>query len=338
MALTPAHSTSPTYFVLSDSHAKFVPRSIVNPTYQLVVKSVSGLKWFDPRNHELSAFAVLQTPSISSHIQSAAAVMLLIGTNSTRSFVASEIIHQVQSFIPLLRDLHPHLTDPRSIVVVATFPCRKASFTFPCRKASFTFPCRKASFTFPCRKASFTFPCRKASFTFPTPSLLRDNIHHYNEQLLVLTQRLQFTLVNFEVTENHLSHDNIHLHHHHTDLVHRSICAYFDQVSRPPSPPPPPKVHLRSKEAVSRRNRRRHEKLTQLQHQFFITRAVESPWTLQHVKQFLREHLIRFAKLPPIYRNQLRIQFNNPIDLQTADALLPHNVFSATQFPTERQP
>jgi hypothetical protein len=301
MALPQSNPTLPTYFVLSDSHAKFLPRLIAAPTYQLVVKFVSGLKWFDPRQREISALAILQTPFISSQIQSAAAVLLLIGTNSTRSFPSSEAINHVESFISLLPNLHPHLTNTHSIVVVTTFPCLKTSFSFP------------------------------------TVPLLHENIHQYNEQLLILTQHLNFTLVNFKVTDKHLSKDKIHLHHDHCDLVKHSICSYFDQVSRRPSVPLA-KVHIRSQEAVTRRNRRRHEKLTQLQQQFFISRTVESPWTLQHVKRFLREHLIRFAKLPPIYRTQIRIQFNNPIDLQTADATLPHDVFSASQFPAAHQP
>ena len=301
MALPQSSPTLPTYFVLSDSHAKFLPRFIAAPTYQLVVKSVSGLKWFDPRERELSAFAVLQNPSISSHIQSAAAVLLLIGTNSTRFFRSSEVINHVESIIALLRNLHPHLTNTHSIVVVATFPCLEKSFSFP---------------------------------TLP---LLYDNIRRYNEQLLVLKQHLNFTLVDFKVTDEHLSSDKIHLHHDHSDLVERSICSYFEQVSRRPSVPPA-KTHIRSQEAVTRRNRRRHEKLTQLQQQFFISRTVEAPWTLHHVKRFLRDNLIRFAKLPPIYRTQIRIQFNNPIDLQTANATLPHDVFSAAQFPEAHQP
>ena len=301
--MAPNHSSPqlPTYFVLSDSHAKFLPRLITTSSHHIVVNATRGLKWLDNYNESLSALSVLQSSPVSSNIQSATAVLLLIGTNSIRSFNASQVIHQVQTFISLLRTLHPHLTATNSITVVAAFACLKTSFIFP------------------------------------TGSLLQENIRSYNEQLVNLSQRLNFTLIDFDVQEFHLRHDLIHLHSDYDDLVENSICNYFEKLSRQ-SLVPPVRVHTRSKEAVTRRNRRRHEKFTQLQQQYSICRAIESPWTLQHVKSFLRTNLIRYAKLPPVHKHTIRIQFNNPTDLQVADETLSNDVFSAANFSEQRQP
>jgi len=66
----------PLYFVLSDSHAKFVPSITTTSSHQIVVKAISGLKWLDEYNQQLSALSVIQTPNISSYLSSVKSIIL----------------------------------------------------------------------------------------------------------------------------------------------------------------------------------------------------------------------------------------------------------------------
>ena len=133
-----------------------------------------------------------------------------------------------------------------------------------------------------------------------------------------------------------LRHDNIHLYSNYSSRIPRSISNYFGQLSRKP-PIPRARAHTRSKEAVTRRNRRRHKNSTKLQQQFFICRTIESPWTLQNVKISLRVNLIHYTKLPPVQGHLKEIQFNNYPDLQVAAATFSDDLFSTAYFPEERQ-
>ena len=104
-------STSKKYFVLADSHAKFVPRLTTTQTHQLIIKSISGLKWIDDNQHHLSALHLFQTSPIFSHLVSANAVLFLIGSNSLRQFTASSVLNQIQYVISDLRRQHLHLAN-----------------------------------------------------------------------------------------------------------------------------------------------------------------------------------------------------------------------------------
>jgi hypothetical protein len=88
----------------------------------------------------------------------------------------------------------------------------------------------------------------------------------------------------------------------------------------------------RSAEAKARRNKRGHTKLLEKQKQFRICRSVEPPWTIKHIKEFLRKQGFEFAKLPPIRKKSLRIQFNNSADLEKTDDTLPKDVFTKEKF------
>ncbi len=92
------------------------------------------------------------------------------------------------------------------------------------------------------------------------------------------------------------------------------------------------KTQCRSPEAKVRRNQRGHKKMAQKQKQFHLSRRIETPWTLINVKTFLRQQHIKFARIPPIYKHRLRIQFNNPADLKLAEETLPEDAFSQQAF------
>ena len=295
MTLQPATSTSQKYFVLADSHAKFVPRVTTTPTYQIIVESISGLKWIDERQHHLSALHLFQTHSTLSHLTSSNAVMFLIGSNSLRTFPAPIVINQIQYLINSLRQQHPHLAHKSSIGIVTTFPCFKTSYSFP------------------------------------TPASLQHNINLFNEQLFILATSINITIVDFVIQPFHLSTDQLHIHQAFSNIVSNNIFNYFANLN-PTSLTTCQKVSCRSNDALKRRNRRRHLRLTEKQTNFYICRAVHHSWTLIKIKTYLQQNEIHFAKLAPIRNNQLQIRFNNSQALQIADSMLPQDIFSSQTF------
>jgi len=240
-------------------------------------------------------FHLCQTSPIFSCLASANAVLFLIGSNSLRKFTASTVIHQVQNILHNLRQQHPHLLDKTSIGIVTTFPCFKVSYTFP------------------------------------TPALLQNNISSFNEQLYFLATHLNFTVADFAIQPHHLSVDLLHLNTNYSHLVPNNIFNYFNWLNTV-SAPICPHVSRRSADAIRRRNRHRHLRFAEKQANFYICRTVSPPWTLNHIKTYLRQNQIQFAKLPPIRNNQLRIRFNNSHLLQVTNSKLPEDIFSCENF------
>ncbi|CAF4597026.1 unnamed protein product, partial [Rotaria sp. Silwood2] len=272
-------STPKQYFVLADSHGRFVPRLTTTPTHQIIIQSISGLKWIDDDQHHLSAFHLLQTYPIFSHLASATAVMFLIGSNSLRKFSASIALNEIQHIISNLRQQHLHLAKKDSIGIVTTFPCFKFSYIFP------------------------------------TPALIQHNINIFNEQLYFLATNLNFRIVDFAIQPYHLSIDQLHIDNYYSNLVSNNIFNYFDRLIST-SIPADQQVSRRSNDALMRRNRRRHLRLAEKQACFYICKTVNPSWTLEIIKTYLQQNQIPFAKLSTIRNNQLRIRFNNLHTLQ----------------------
>ena len=288
---TPQSSpTAPMYFVLIDSHGKKVPSTITTSFYSIIAKAVSGLKWIDNYNAKLSALALLSTPILDSHLSSAKALMLLIGTNSVRCTPTSTIITQVKSLINPLRSRHNHLLDKHCVIMV---PC---------------------------------FPCFKSFYPLNTMRSLLDNIAQYNTLLFDLSLTLNFTIVDFHVMPHHIGVDRMHLDFKHNTLVKESIINHFEYLSSTLIMSAV-KIIGRSREAKARRNKRRHLKLSLKQQQYYLTRPIDPPWSLTAIKKYLYRQKIKFAKISPIYRKTLRIQFNNQVNLQIAEAALPQDAF-----------
>jgi hypothetical protein len=291
MTHSQSSSTTPTYFVLTDSHGKYVSSPITTSSYSIIIKAVSGLQWIDQYKSNLSALALLSTPTLDSHISSATALMFLIGTNSVRCTSASIIITQITTLITFLRSRHTHLSDKNCINIV---PC---------------------------------FPCFKPFYPLNTYDSLLDNIAQYNALLFDLSITLNFTIVDFHVMNHHIGVDRMHIAFKYNSLVQNSIVDYFEYLSSTLTVLPV-KTIGRSPEAKARRNKRGHIKLSLKQQQYYFTRPIASTWSLQSIKQYLHQQKIKYAKIPPIYRKILRIQFNNPTDLQVAEATLSQDAFS----------
>ena len=289
MDIPPLHHT-PTYFALTDSHGKYVPSFITAPTHSIHVMAISGLQWVNTYNPALSAVTLLSTPPIHQRISSSAAVMFLIGTNATRSTCAATIITQVSNFIQFLRSQHHHLTDKHCVNLI------------------------------------LCFPCLKPIYPLNTVSTLSHNIDQYNSMLIDLANTLNFTVVDFHVTAYHLGRDQMHLAPKHKPLIENCIAKYFTSMSSIPTSAPTTVIG-RSAEAKARRNQRRHAKSALKQRQCFLTRPIHASWSILTSKAYLHNCNIKFAKIPPIHRNILRIQFNNFLDLQVADAAIAQDAF-----------
>jgi hypothetical protein len=154
-----------------------------------------------------------------------------------------------------------------------------------------------------------------------------DNIAQYNAELINLSIQLNFTIVDFRVMDHHIGVDRMHRDSKHETLVQNTILGYFEYLSVTLTAIPV-KTIGRSPEAKARRNHRRHVKLSLKQQTFYLSRPTESRWSLTSIKHYLYQQKIKFAKILPIYRHTLRVQFNNLVDLQIAEATLPHDAFS----------
>ncbi|CAF4326081.1 unnamed protein product, partial [Rotaria magnacalcarata] len=99
----------PKYFVLSDSHGKYFPPYHRTAQYQLVIKSISGLQWNNPWQQELSVNNLIESTSIKSIISTCAGIIFMVGTNSIRSWSASEIIQDIVNITQSIRSTYDHL-------------------------------------------------------------------------------------------------------------------------------------------------------------------------------------------------------------------------------------
>ena len=217
--------------------------------------------------------------------------MLLIGTNLVRCTSASTIIIQVKSAIGFLRSRYTHLSNRRCIIIV---PC---------------------------------FPCFKSFYPLNAIHSLLDNIAQYNASLFDLSITLNFIIVDFHVMDQHIEVDRMHLDFKYKTLVKNSIVNHFEYSSSTLTTLSV-KTIGRPREAKARRNKRRHSKLSLKQQRYYLTRPIKSPWSLTSIKKYLHQQKIKFSKISSIHRKTLRIQFNNPVDLQTTEATLYQDTFS----------
>ena len=263
----------PSFFILSDSHCRHFQPMITTPNYTITTRAISGLQWINKYNSNLCARSVILSQHTTSLLSTSHGVLLLIGTNSIRNTFAFQIIEQITDIINIIRSQHIHLHHKSDITIIVTFPCLKVSYRFP------------------------------------SIELLTSNICIYNEQLQLLSDRMNFSCVNFHITPEHLHHDLLHLRYAHRPVLYNSIITYFNALVIKPATIPQSKH--RSRAAITRRNKKKHDKSKIIQKQHTLTQSIHPLWKLQDVKALLTFHGIKFARLPEIYHHQLRIQFNN---------------------------
>lgn len=290
----PVHDL-PLFLILSDSHGKYFPPIVTTPTYKQITKSISGLQWINPGNHELCAYSLITSPEISSLLASCVGLLFVVGTNSLRTIMASQVIQQVEVIIDLIRAHHPHLQRRDHITITSTFP-------------------------------SF-----KISSLFPTHDLLLSNINVYNQLLKELSIHKQFNVLDLLVNSNHLSLDGLHLDVKHVPTVYEFINKYiYDFIYNKQQKSV--RVKCRSTAAIARRNKRNHDKLRQRQIRQTVTRPIARVWTLKEIKPYLKSKNIKFNRLPTIRNHHLLIQFNHLVHQHEAESLLTDDDFNEQHY------
>ena len=291
------HASSPSlpsYFLLSDSHAKYLDEIILTDRFKLQVHAISGLQWCHYRNPDLSVRSILLSNTLSHSLNVASAVMILVGTNSIRYVDAAEIILQVSYNVDYLHRTYPHLNRKDNICIVSTFPCLNISQSFP------------------------------------STSSLSSNISLYNSELKKLSTNLNFTVIDFPVDFQHLSSDGMHLHFNHRHLILQSVQQYFGNLSIQSSSRPKVKQH--SAAYKQRRNKVKHQKTKIKRQQFIITRSIDVHWKPKHIKHIIQTYNLPPARILEVHKGTLPIQFNNSTARDLAEATLPDDIFDIHHF------
>nr|ARJ54457.1 GDSL esterase/lipase [Adineta vaga] len=283
----PSTRISSPFFILADSHGRHIPSSFRSNHYDVTAQFVSGLSWLNPHNSRLCAKTILLSSALHSILSSSIGVLFIIGTNSVRSFPATDIIAEIEQIIHLIRSNHPHLVHKQHITL------------------------------------SYTYPCYKPARRFPSLLLLANNVNSYNNQLHELAIRLDFSLIDFHINGNQLSQDGMHLAYAYRPFLYQSLINYLNQLANLPVPVPP--TRSRSRHAITRRNERRQQQQT-------LIRIIHRCWQLKHLKLYLKEHKIKYSRLPEIYNHKLRIRFNHTSDYVFAAQLLDDDTFNEINY------
>jgi hypothetical protein len=285
---------APFFLIIADSHGKNLDPIITESHYRIITHSISGLQWSNSNNHRLCTRSLILESSFNSLISSCIGIMFIVGTNSVRNTHASEILAQIQDIIFLLRNQHTHLTGKFRISIVNTFPCYKGSAYFP------------------------------------SLSNLTSNIQTYNELLRTASQPLNFSCVNLQVLDEHLSTDQMHIHHRFKTFVCNSIIEYFNIVFTKQQKHS--QSNRRSRQAITGRNRKRHNQLKLKVQQYTLTRTIHPIWDLKIAKSFLKYHAIHYHRLSDVRHHKVHIQFTNTIRQHHAENYLPLDVFNQSNY------
>ncbi|CAM4822128.1 unnamed protein product [Rotaria magnacalcarata] len=311
-------SSSTNFFVLADSHVKFIPATYATSSFSLITRSIPGLKWFDRYDDKLSVHAMLSLPEIKSALSQATAMLFLVGTNSVRVFPATQIISQIQQIVSSIQQTYPHLSQHGKISI------------------------------------SLTFPCLKTTARFSTEQSLLSNINVYNEELQALSSVMNFNILNLHITNNHLAQDNMHVHFRFRDHMFNSIINHFDQVnqiisttiasptststadptSSLPSSSDQTKINKKSKSraVLDRKNKERFQQLKLKRQQHTIKRKIHHQWTAALIKEYLDSIQIKYSRIPPVYNKILRIMFNNQHDQDIAAEQIGIDIFDENDY------
>ncbi|CAF0802936.1 unnamed protein product [Adineta steineri] len=182
-------SSSMNFLIVSDSHGRYLGLRDT-ASYNVVTHAVSGLSWLYNRKRNLCATTLLSSVEFRPYLLQANAIFFSIGTNSVRANKAREIIPQIQQLIFDLRQKFPHFNEREKITIALCFPCFKE------------------------------LPQFKDEFN------LMFNINLYNEQLKILSDQINFSIIDLRITGNHIA-DGIHVHRHFNYIIRNTIIDYF---------------------------------------------------------------------------------------------------------------
>ena len=216
-----------------------------------------------------------------------------MGTNSIRHLPAEHVINQVQNILNALRTQYLHLTQKHSISIFTIIPCQK----------------------------TFTY--------FPSTFSLTHNIDTYNQLLQSLSSNMQFSYIDLNITTEYLSSDQLHINHQYKKLFSDTILTHLDRIIN--QKPNSSHSKRRSREAIARKNKKRHTQLKNKQ-QHTLIRSIHSVWSLKYLQQFLKHHQIKYSRLSEVYHHKIRISFNNSYCHDHAERALSFDAFNELNF------
>jgi 3'-phosphoadenosine 5'-phosphosulfate sulfotransferase (PAPS reductase)/FAD synthetase len=145
-----------------------------------------------------------------------------------------------------------------------------------------------------------------------------------------LSFRKNITILDLPITGDHLHNDGMHVHVKHLSMFYNTIQQYFQDLI--PHQTKPPQSKRRSREAITRRNKQRHQKLKTRQAAQTVIRPIARVWKLRDLKDYLKFKNIKYSRLPEIHNHQLCIQFNHLVHQQEAEKILNFQDFDETSY------
>jgi hypothetical protein len=146
---------------------------------------------------------------------------------------------------------------------------------------------------------------------------------------------MKFSYLDLHINDHHLHNDLMHLKFEHQHIIYDTIINYFNELIIKKSTTHQSK--RRSTEAITRRNRKQHQKWKLKQQKYTLTRTIHPTWKLKEVKELLKSYQIQYARLPEIYKHKIRIQFNKDVYQQHAEQVLASTAFSEENVIAWRQ-
>ncbi|CAF3331978.1 unnamed protein product [Rotaria socialis] len=145
-----------------------------------------------------------------------------------------------------------------------------------------------------------------------------------------LSSLRNFSILDLSINGDHLGHDGMHLDSIDISYLSNTIQEYVhDLMSKRITPV---KSLSRSRTALNRRNKKRHEKLKQKQKTHVVIRHIDRIWPLKYIKAYLMYKNIKYNRLPEIWQQKLCIQFTNPVHREHAEKTLTINDFDEHSY------
>lgn len=93
-----------------------------------------------------------------------------------------------------------------------------------------------------------------------------------------------------------------------------------------------PKTSFRTREAITRRNRKRHDKERIKRKQHVVKRRVEADWTITQMKAVLKQFSVYCGQIFKKAKHVLYINFLNDAERQQAESNLPLDTFDEKHY------
>ncbi|CAF2051975.1 unnamed protein product [Rotaria magnacalcarata] len=126
-----SHPNNQNFLIIGDSHIKHIPTHIFTNHFHIVTRSISGLRWLNPRNPQLCVYHLVTQSDLSSFIDTISNILFIVGTNSVRNLPAPQVITELHYLLNYLYTRYPHLNSYNKIMIAKTFQCLKPSYAFP---------------------------------------------------------------------------------------------------------------------------------------------------------------------------------------------------------------